>query len=99
MDDRAEHVGELGADQQETFLVGLRRCDLQQRGVLPRYAMKSTGDSPTKRHLAGESQSAGFGRPRSAATTAPSGGVKPAMGEGRSWRRPAFSTVAGVEVG
>ena len=30
-DDRGEHVGEFGADDQEPFGVGLGRCDLQQR--------------------------------------------------------------------
>ena len=31
----AEHVGELGADQQEPFGVGLGRGDLQQRDEFP----------------------------------------------------------------
>ena len=34
-DDRAEHVGEFGADQQQPFGVGLGRGDLQQRDELP----------------------------------------------------------------
>ena len=33
-DDRAEHVGEFRADQQEAFLVGLGRGDLQEGGQL-----------------------------------------------------------------
>ena len=31
VDDRGEDVGEFGADDQQPFGVGLRRCDLQQR--------------------------------------------------------------------
>jgi hypothetical protein len=34
-DDRGEDVGEFGADDQQPFGVGLRRCDLQQRNGFP----------------------------------------------------------------
>ena len=34
MQDRGEHVGQLGADHEQPFLIGLGRCDVQQRDEL-----------------------------------------------------------------